>query len=248
MERGQRRTPPQSRTGQPQRRPQSSTQRPAQRPPQNRPQGSQQRRPAQSARPMPPTRPVSGKRRKNTPKKPWIIGAIVVLLLILILGSGGDNADVTANNAATQNPTSAPVSDTVVTVTEAPTQAPTETPSLYPQTIFDQNGLTITLTGFDKNTLMGPEIKFTVENNSGESLIVQTGSLHCNGWQIVDATSFIEVANGAKVAEVMIVWSTYLDNCQLKASDLVNVEFKGASITTSDYMKSYEFDMTATLQ
>ncbi|MBO7309503.1 MAG: hypothetical protein J6V38_07730 [Kiritimatiellae bacterium] len=108
--------------------------------------------------------------------------------------------------------------------------------------------MTITLIGFDKAPLMGPEIKFTVENNSGESLIVQTGSLHCNGWQIVDATSFIEVANGAKAGETIYVWSTYLDECQLKASDLVNVEFKGASITTSDYMKTYEFDMTATLQ
>ncbi len=237
MERGQRRTPPQSRAGQPQRRPQG----PTQRPPQNRPQGSQQRRPTQSTRPAQPTRPVSRKRRKNKSKKPWIIGAAIILLLIIILGSGGEN-----DNVATQIPTSAPVSSDAVVTTA--TDTPIQTPSLYPQTIFNQNGVTITLTGFDKNTLMGPEIKFTVENNSGESLIVQTGSLHCDGWQIVDATSFIEVANGAKAAETIYVWSTYLDNCQLKASDLVNVEFKGASITTSDYMKTYEFDMAATLQ
>lgn len=233
MDRGQRRTPSQPRTGQPQR------------PAQRSPQGSQQRRPAQSARPAQPTRPVNRKRKKNKSKKPWIIGAIVVLLLIIIFGSGGnENPDP----VVTQNPTTAPVNDTPVTVTDTPTQAPTQKQSLFPQTIFNQNGVIITLTGFDKNTLMGPEIKFTVENNSGESLIVQTGSLHCNGWQVVDATSFIEVASGAKAGETIYVWSTYLDECQLKPSDLVNVEFKGASITTSDYMNTYEFDMTATLQ
>ena len=54
MERGQRRTSPQSHTG----------------------------RPRRSAH---PTRSANRKRRKNTPKKPWIIGGAILLLLILIV-------------------------------------------------------------------------------------------------------------------------------------------------------------------
>lgn len=103
MERGQRRTSPQSRTGQPQR--------PAQRPPQRPPQGSPQRRPAQSTRPAQPMRPVNRKRRKNKSKKPWIIGAVVLLLLIIVFGSGGENDSSTIPNP-TIEPTAISVDQT----------------------------------------------------------------------------------------------------------------------------------------
>lgn len=94
MERGQRRTSHQTRTGQPQR------------PTQNRPQGSQQRRPVQSTRPAQPTRPVSRKRRKNTSKKPWIVAAVI--LIVILIGSMCGNDSSTAPSP-TIEPTAIPV-------------------------------------------------------------------------------------------------------------------------------------------
>lgn len=103
MERGQRRTPPQSRTGQPQR--------PTQRPTQPSTQRQPQRRPTQSTRLAQPMRPVNRKRGKNKSKKQWIIGAAVVLLLIIILGSGGD--DTPATPSPTIEPTANPITTQV---------------------------------------------------------------------------------------------------------------------------------------
>lgn len=63
MERGQRRTPPQTHTVRPQR----------------------------SAH---PTRSANRKRRKKTPKKPWIIGAggiLLILIFVILIGSNGRN-------------------------------------------------------------------------------------------------------------------------------------------------------------
>lgn len=109
MERGQRRTPQQPHSGQPQRRPQSSAQRPTQRPPQGYPQRRpvQSSRPAQSARPVQPNRPVPRKRKQTKSKKRWIIGAAIVLLLILIFGSGEDNSSTPPT--PTIEPTALPV-------------------------------------------------------------------------------------------------------------------------------------------
>lgn len=269
MERGQRRTPPQSRTGQPERPAQRPTQHPAQRPTQRPTQGSTQRqpqrRPVQQTRPAQPTRPVNRKRRKNTPKKPWIIGAAILLLLIIVLGSGGKDETPTVRSDALETAgestftvSAGPTAEPDVNLTELQAQqsnvleAKEETTAsvsnLFPQTIFDQKGLTITLTGFDKHAVLGPEIKFTVENNSGMDLIVQTGDLHCNGWQVAEFTSYIQLSNGSKAGETIYVYSSQLEECGLKVSDLVNVTFKNAEITTSDYMNSYKFEMNATLQ
>ena len=88
MERGQRRTPQQTRTGQPQRRPAQSS---------------------RTSRPTQPTRPATRKRKKNKSKKPWIIGAAVVLLVIIVgTFGGGDKEAVTANDTSAQTPTSTP--------------------------------------------------------------------------------------------------------------------------------------------
>lgn len=86
MERGQRRTQQQTRTGQPQYRPAHSP-----RPP----------------RPTQPPRPANRKRKKNKSKTPWIIGAAVVLLIIIVGAIGGGNKDTSANNASTPSPTPA---------------------------------------------------------------------------------------------------------------------------------------------
>lgn len=81
MERGQRRTPQQTRTGQPQRRPAQSS---------------------RTSRPTQPPRSANRKRRKNKSKKPWIIGAAVVLLIIIIAAlSGGSNG--TPDNVKTND-------------------------------------------------------------------------------------------------------------------------------------------------
>lgn len=127
MERGQHRTPPQSRPGQPQR--------PAQRPAQGATQRQPQRRPAQSPRPVQPTRPVNRKRKKNKSKKPWIIG---VILLVILIGLIGGNDSTTAPTP-TVEPTAIPVIQTTLepqptapVVENVPTQAPTQAPTPQP--------------------------------------------------------------------------------------------------------------------
>ena len=201
------------------------------------------------------------KRQPQRMKKQWskkkILGLVAILLLLFIMmGScGNGNEDNVENNMhleaaqqvdsstaqPTQKPTQAP--------TQTPTQVPTKEPSLFPQTIFNQNGVKISITGFDKYSLMGPEIKITVENNSGMNLYLVTGELYCDGWQLSDFTGLFELANGSKAADTIYVYSSTLEDCGLKVSDLKEVTFKNARINNNDnYSQEFNFEMTAKLQ
>lgn len=95
MERGQRRTPPQRQP---------------------------QRRPAQSTRPAQPMRPVSRKRRKNKSKKPWIIAAAI--LLVILIGSTGGNDNTPTLRRDTQDMSE----KQSFTVNAGPTEEPTPEP------------------------------------------------------------------------------------------------------------------------
>lgn len=64
------------------------------------PQRRPQRRPAQ------PTRPVNRKRKKTKSKKPWIIAAVI--LLVILIGSMGGNDSSTAPSP-TIEPTATPI-------------------------------------------------------------------------------------------------------------------------------------------
>lgn len=202
--------------------------------------------------------------RARKRKRLKIILAFVVLLLLIIIlvgscGNSEDNVDSFSAefiNAAyqetefeqtmrtyTTQPTQAPISEVVLA-----TQTPTEKPSLFPQTIFNKNGVIISVTGFDRFGVLGPEIKIAIENSSGMDLIINTGSIHCNGWQVSEFTSYVEVANGAKAGETIYIYKSELEDCGMSSGELVNVQFKGASLVSLDYMNKFEFEMSATLQ
>lgn len=130
MDRGQRRTSTQSRTRQPQRSP--------------------QRRPAQSTRPTEPTNPVSRKCKKNKPKNRWII-AIIVLILIVIFGSTGDDTTTAPNTVIeptaipvdqTSEPQTSATADSVMLTTEddeiIPTPVATQAPTLRPTEVISK--------------------------------------------------------------------------------------------------------------
>lgn len=80
------------------------------------PQRQPQRRPAQ------PTRPVNRKRKKNKSKKPWIIAA-VILLAIIVFGSGGNDNTPTVRSDALET-----VGEPTFTVSAGPTEEPSPEP------------------------------------------------------------------------------------------------------------------------
>lgn len=206
-------------------------------------------------------------RARKKKRRKIILAFVALLLLIIILvgscGNSNDNVNSFSDefiqaaqqetefektlSTYTAKPTQIPTQE-IVQTTQNPTQSPTTKPSRFPQMIFNKNGVKISIANFDRFGVLGPEIKIAIENSSGMDLIINMGSLHCDGWQVAEYTCYVEVANEAKAGETIYIYSSELEDCGLSSGELVNVQFKGASLMSTDYMNKYEFEMTATLQ
>ena len=202
-------------------------------------------------------------KRKYAKLPLWLWCVIVVLGIILIIpeSDGPENADkvVQVPTVVSQEITLTTMPDGLLANTivvekrevEPIVQEPIkqENASLFPQTIFDSKGVVVTLTGFDRSALLGPEIKVVVENNSGMNLLLSLGELYCEGWQLAAYTASFDIADGSKAADTMYILSSTLDECGLKVDDMKNVIFKNAHIANmDDFMQGYDFDMNAILQ
>lgn len=129
-----------------------------------------------------PTRNQPPRRRRNStalfsrkvlklPIWVWIV-LLVLILIIIIASSGGNNQDI-ANQQVSN-----------VTVQTNETVVVQEKQQIFPLTVYDANGVRITMTGYDPNGIMGPEIGYTFENNSTITVMFGVGDAYVDGWQI----------------------------------------------------------------
>ena len=150
-----------------------------------------------------------------------VLSLILVLALFafMAMGSGSKSgtenvqapSSVTTGDQNTETPKPADTSEPAATPTSSPSQtAPSSTPATPAPTptastavtvqegvIFEQDGIRITLKGFDEKGLFGPELKFLIENDTDMDIIVQTRNESVNGYMI-DASMSAEVASGKK--------------------------------------------------
>lgn len=67
----------------------------------------------------------------------------------------------------------------------APASEPEPTVVTLPETVmYDEGGIKITATGLDEDSVFGPQVKLTIENNSSAGVLVQTGYCVVNGWAV----------------------------------------------------------------
>ena len=207
-----------------QRRPQQSQRRPQEMQPIRRPtqhQARPQNRPAQ------PTRPVNYRKKKNKPKKLWLIIGAVLLLLVILIASGGDNQEVTtqANNANV-----------------APAQ---QTSKVFPLVAYDNNGVKITITGFNPNGIMGNEIEYTFENNSTIPIMLGVGDAYIDGWQI-STLGGDTLPAGTKTNGTIYLSEENLEKCGI--TNITSLTLKECNIwNDEEFEKIDSFEVTINL-
>lgn len=112
----------------------------------------------------------------------------------------------TAPNQPTEAPTEQP--------TEAPTE-PVKTVTLEQVEVFNQDGVAVTATGLKKG-LFGPEITFTVSNDSDKNIVVTTRSLSVNGYMLTMSSLYTEVAAGKKANDSLTLMESELEQAGIE--------------------------------
>lgn len=96
-----------------------------------------------------------------------------------------------------------------------------ETATVEQQLLFEGNDIKVTAKGMQEGDL-GPELKLLIENNSGESIVVQTINASINGFMVSTMMSG-EVAAGKKANDSLIFDTYSLENCGIEA--IATMEF-----------------------
>lgn len=107
------------------------------------------------------------------------------------------------------------------------TTAPTPTPepkgvTIDESVIYDEGGIVITVKGFDKESIFGPQIKLLVENNSDKNVTVQTQNSSINGYMIPFIFS-CDVAAGKKSNDSLTVQSGEMKDSGI--TTIADIEF-----------------------
>lgn len=103
--------------------------------------------------------------------------------------------------------------------------------SSYPSkenVVFEGSGVKIIYTGVDlKGNVLGPQIKFRIENNSGYDLTVQTRKTSVNGYTLgdLDVIMSTDVKNGEKANGTMLFLNSTLKDNNITALKNVVTSF-----------------------
>jgi len=108
------------------------------------------------------------------------------------------------------------------------------------QVLLDQDGIKITLKGFDPNgDAFGPTLKVLVENNRNEPITVQTINTVINGVMQVTYL-FCDVPSGERVNDEIRMMQTDLDKAGIKIIKDIELEFHIRNTDTWDIILNSE--------
>ena len=168
-----------------------------------------------------PDAPTPENLRKPIAKQWWFWVLIVVTVIALLVTA------YSLEPESKQTVINKPAEKTATAVDEATTEAvkpskqaasfATEAPAeqadqvTIPQTVlFDQDGITITVTGLTFEDWYGPEIQFLAENNSNSAYTMQVRNVSING-AMASTICSCEVAAGEKINDTISFDTTELD-------------------------------------
>ncbi|MBQ0065278.1 MAG: hypothetical protein KBT48_05905 [Firmicutes bacterium] len=137
-----------------------------------------------------------------------------------------------AMGSASYNPTSMKVTSTerIVSKKEA---------TIKKTVIYNSNGIKITAKSLD-NGWLGTDLKLLIENNSGDSIIVQARNSSVNGYMIETMMSE-EVTNGKKANTDLTFSKTEMEKSGIK--EIANLEFSLVIINPDSFDNIAETDM-----
>lgn len=160
--------------------------------------------------------------------------ALTMLLSLVACGekNEGDGAEASTTKAST-------------TTTKAPTTTTTtaskdENATVSETVLLDEAGIKITAKSLDLDGLFGPELKLTVENDSGQDLTVQVNDTSVNGYMISSLFS-VDVVDGKKATDSLTFMSSDLEACGIET--IADMEFSFMISTLDEWEEVLNTDL-----
>lgn len=164
-------------------------------------------------------------------KKKIVTLMLAGMMSISVIACGGTETSDSSNQETTEGATTDSKEETATeseevttTKSEEVTVASTEI-TLAEQEVYNDNGIVVTVTGIDTNSMWGADISVLVENNSDQNITVQTRNGCINGY-MMDFQMSCDVAAGKK------------------ATDSITIMSKNLEVSGVDTISSIEFALT----
>lgn len=156
-------------------------------------------------------------------KKKIIAIMVVGMISISTIACGGTETSDSSNQETTES-----VAEDSTESAETESEEETVTSSeitLAEQEVYNDNGIVVTVTGIDTNSMWGTDISVLVENSSEQNVTVQTRNGSINGY-MMDFQMSCDVAAGKK------------------ANDSITIMSEDLEISGVDTVSSIEFTLT----
>ena len=158
--------------------------------------------------------------------KALALALVMVVFASMSLGSGSSSSeprDIETNDQSSSSDSG----------TESSDQNAAAEITIEEQVLFDQDGIKVTATAYETDSIWGDDIKLLVENDSDQDIVVGCTALIVNNYMITDLFS-ATVAAGKKSNEKLSLSTTGLKAAGIDAVGLVEVYFHVYNADTWD--------------
>ena len=113
-------------------------------------------------------------------------------------------------------------------------------PQIPETVVSEQNGVRITLVSLDySHSILGPELKFRIENTTTQNLTVQVRNTSVNGYTITPVMS-ADVGAGEKAYGTLTIFKSDLDDCGIRRIEVLRTKFH--VFNTDTYRNVFDTD------
>ncbi len=163
-------------------------------------------------------------------KTKWLAVVLCLSLFASIaIGSGSSDSEATkeitssdnSSNSSSSGSKEASVASDVASNNEATSN---EAITIKEQVLVDQDGIKITATAYETDSIWGDGIKLLLENNTDKTVTIGCNALIVNDFMITDLFAS-EVAPGKKSNDIMYLSSSELEAAGIKSVGQVEVYF-----------------------
>lgn len=172
-------------------------------------------------------------------KKFLLVIAILVLATLACTSSGDKKTPVVPEAVATEDNSIVEVTEPAVQVQPEVTPEPTATPvasnneSVEESVVLDQDGIAITLKSLNMGSLFGPELIFSIQNNSPKNITVQAWDVSVN--DVMIRTLFSEDVVSGKIANAdLTLMESDLEKAGIETIKNIELVFRVFESTTFD--------------
>ena len=115
-----------------------------------------------------------------------------------------------------------------------------ESETIAETVVLDESGVKITVTGLEKDSLMGADLQLLIENNSGANLTVQARNTSINGY-MVEGIMSVDIADGKKANDTLSFMDSDLEACGIET--IADIELSFYIFYTDDWETYLESDL-----